>query len=179
MPAEEFLISMLAQDEGRAPEAYGVRRISGPTIVVNAWAIAAGRHSVAGLENVTLKRTTWPSDAGLDPKVPRSVREITNDPFATWQQCARNSSGLAPASRVTRFLLPVVDTFKRGPAPALAHTIAFWPPPPWHASPTFWQRPAITPRTRDRIPCLDTCHLRTDRAPTATMTWIAIPALRV
>ena len=84
--------------KARAPEAAWCAAGIGPNqIVVNEWAIAAGGHTRAGLEdNVRLDRNTLaPSNAALIKRA-ADLCEKYERPVATWQQ-ARDILGLRSA----------------------------------------------------------------------------------
>ena len=99
MPADKEVFDFyVAQLKARAPEAAWCAAGIGPNqIVVNEWAIAAGGHTRAGLEdNVRLDRNTLaPSNAALIKRA-ADLCEKYERPVATWQQ-ARDILGLRSA----------------------------------------------------------------------------------
>ena len=96
MPADKPIFDIYIQTLNRlAPDALWCAAGIGPNqIVLNEWAIAAGGHTRAGLEdNVRLDRTTLaPSNAALIRRA-ADLCEKYERPVATWQQ-ARAMLGL-------------------------------------------------------------------------------------
>ncbi|MFK7868885.1 MAG: 3-keto-5-aminohexanoate cleavage protein [Roseobacter sp.] len=99
MPADKAVFDFYVQTMDRlAPEAPWCAAGIGPAqIEVNEWAIAAGGHTRAGLEdNVRLDRDTLaPSNAALIKRA-ADLCDKYDRPVATWQQ-AREILGLRPA----------------------------------------------------------------------------------
>ncbi|MGB0506085.1 MAG: 3-keto-5-aminohexanoate cleavage protein [Pikeienuella sp.] len=100
MPADKAVFDFYVETmKTRAPDAPWCAAGIGPNqIVVNEWAIAAGGHTRAGLEdNVRLdKQTLAPSNAALIKRA-ADLCEKYERPVATWQQ-ARQMLGLRAAT---------------------------------------------------------------------------------
>lgn len=99
MPADKAVFDFYVETmRTRAPEApWCAAGIGANQIIVNEWAIAAGGHTRAGLEdNVRLdKHTLAPSNAALIKRA-ADLCEKYERPVATWRQ-ARQMLGLRPA----------------------------------------------------------------------------------
>ena len=100
MPADrevfDFYVNLM---KARAPEANWCAAGIGPNqLVVNEWAIAAGGHTRAGLEdNIRLDRATLaPSNAALIRRA-AELCEKYERPVATWAQ-SREILGLRPVA---------------------------------------------------------------------------------
>lgn len=99
MPADKAIFDFYVETmKTRAPDAnWCAAGIGANQIAVNEWAIAAGGHTRAGLEdNIRLDRKTLaPSNAALIKRA-ADLCEKYERPVATWQQ-AREILGLRPA----------------------------------------------------------------------------------
>jgi uncharacterized protein (DUF849 family) len=100
MPADKEVFDYYVKTiKARAPQAAWCAAGIGPAqIEVNEWAIAAGGHTRAGLEdNVRLDRSTLaPSNAALIRRA-AELCEKYERPVATWQQ-TREILGLRPVA---------------------------------------------------------------------------------